>query len=319
MLAITLTIALAAGWVWHREFFYPYIALVLPLDQSPATAISELALEKTIPLGEVKGRIDHMAIDLGRKRLFIAELGNNSVGVVDLQHGRLETRLTGFDEPQGIAYVPGADSLFIANGGSGVVEMRRGGDLSLVTTIRLGDDADNVRAEPVHAISGRAEPLKARRHFRLDIPHNHEAKALGFMAERITVFARTDRFNPAKPCYSRMLTTTLPFPTDYTPALIAPSLRLFDAIWKPGLGFQKCGIMLTNLVVADRTKQDLFETRDPDRQLRLMRAVDALNRDYGARTIHFGYLGGSKPKSSLRANFISGCYTTSWSELRIVR
>ena len=132
LLAITLTIALAAGWVWHR--------------QSPATAISELALEKTIPLGEVKGRIDHMAIDLGRKRLFIAELGNNSVGVVDLQHGRLETRLTGFDEPQGIAYV-GADSLFIANGGSGVVEMRRGGDLSLVTTIRLGDDADNVRAE----------------------------------------------------------------------------------------------------------------------------------------------------------------------------
>jgi DNA polymerase V len=101
--------------------------------------------------------------------------------------------------------------------------------------------------------------------------------------------------------------------------LIAPVLRLFDAIRKPGLGFQKCGIMLTNLVVADRTKRDLFETDDPDRQLRLMRAVDALNRDYGARTVHFGYLGGPKPKSSLRANFISGRYTTSWSELRIVR
>ena len=26
----------------------------------------------------------------------------------------------------------------------------------------------------------------------------------GLMAERITVFARTDRFNPSKPCYSRM-------------------------------------------------------------------------------------------------------------------
>jgi len=78
--------------------------------------------------------------------------------------------------------------------------------------------------------------------------------------------------------------------------LIAPALRLFDAIWKPGLGFQKCGIMLTNLVVADRTKRDLFEPCDPDRQLRLMRAVDALNWDYGARTVHCGYLGGPKPK-----------------------
>ena len=77
--------------------------------------------------------------------------------------------------------------------------------------------------------------------------------------------------------------------------------------------------MLTNLVVADRTRRDLFESHDPDRQLRLMRAIDSLNQDYGSRTIHFGYLGGTKPKSSLRANFISGRYTTSWSELRIVR
>ena len=49
-----------------------------------------------------------------------------------------------------------------------------------------------------------------------------------------------------------------------------------------------------------------------------MRAVDA-QRDDGARTIDIGYVGGAKAKSSLRANFISGRYTTSWSELRIVR
>jgi len=70
---------------------------------------------------------------------------------------------------------------------------------------------------------------------------------------------------------------------------------------------------------ANNRQRDLFETHDPDRQLRLMRAVDALNRGYGALTIHFGYLGGAKPKSLLRANFISGRYTTSWSDLRIVR
>ena len=70
---------------------------------------------------------------------------------------------------------------------------------------------------------------------------------------------------------------------------------------------------------AERVKRDLFDDRDPDRQLRLMRAVDALNQGFGARTINFGHLGGEKPKSSLRANFISPRYTTSWNELRVVR
>ncbi|MGH9552623.1 MAG: hypothetical protein ACRD3W_24805, partial [Terriglobales bacterium] len=44
----------------------------------------ELRLDAKIPLGNVSGRIDHMAIDLNRQRLFVAELGNNTVGVVDL-------------------------------------------------------------------------------------------------------------------------------------------------------------------------------------------------------------------------------------------
>ncbi|MER9220852.1 hypothetical protein NKI48_18270, partial [Mesorhizobium sp. M0644] len=45
-----------------------------------------LRLEARIPLGDVRGRIDHMAIDLKRRRLFVAELGNNSMAVVDLTH-----------------------------------------------------------------------------------------------------------------------------------------------------------------------------------------------------------------------------------------
>ncbi|MGO9473477.1 MAG: Y-family DNA polymerase [Rhodomicrobium sp.] len=141
----------------------------------------------------------------------------------------------------------------------------------------------------------------------------------GLMAERVTVFARTDRFNPFRPCYSQTLTATLPFPTDYTPALIAPALRLLDAIWKPGLPFQKCGVMLTNLSRADRSRRDLFTSHDPIRQAKLMQALDGLNTSYGTRTVHFGHLGGDKPKSGMRANFKSDRFTTVWEELRIVR
>ena len=88
---LALTAALAA----RPDLFYPYLAFVLPLDAKPAESIPQLALKATISLGNVKGRIDHMALDPARKRLFVAEFGNNSLGVVDVQEHRLETRLTG--------------------------------------------------------------------------------------------------------------------------------------------------------------------------------------------------------------------------------
>lgn len=39
-----------------------------------------LALERTIPLTNTAGRIDHMAVYLARGRLFVAELGNGTTG-----------------------------------------------------------------------------------------------------------------------------------------------------------------------------------------------------------------------------------------------
>ncbi len=45
-----------------------------------ATAAAEpepLTLEAKIPLGAVRGRIDHLAADIPRRRLFVAELGND--------------------------------------------------------------------------------------------------------------------------------------------------------------------------------------------------------------------------------------------------
>src|SRR5262245_7482700 len=74
-----------------------------------------LALETKIPLGDVRGRIDHLAVDLNRKRLFVAELGNNSVGVIDLKERRVLRTILGLSEPQGVGYEPSADTLYVAN------------------------------------------------------------------------------------------------------------------------------------------------------------------------------------------------------------
>lgn len=65
-----------------------------------------LQLTQTIALPDVRGRIDHLDIDLDGGRLFVAALGNNSVEVIDLRAGRRSARLEHLREPQGVAYVP---------------------------------------------------------------------------------------------------------------------------------------------------------------------------------------------------------------------
>jgi DNA-binding beta-propeller fold protein YncE len=120
--------------------------LMAPAAVMAETVDAPLVLETKIPLGEVSGRIDHLGIDVKRRRLFVAELGNNSLGVVDLADGKART-IGGFSEPQGVAYVPFADSVYVANAGDGSVRMLRGEDLAPIGRIELGDDADNVRVD----------------------------------------------------------------------------------------------------------------------------------------------------------------------------
>jgi YVTN family beta-propeller protein len=121
--------------------------IMLPAPGSAQMPSAPLVLESKIPLGEVNGRIDHLGIDLKRQRLFVAELGNNSVGVVDLADGRVLRTIPGMSEPQGVAYVPFADSVYAANGGDGSVRVLRGDDLAPIARIELGSDADNVRVD----------------------------------------------------------------------------------------------------------------------------------------------------------------------------
>jgi DNA-binding beta-propeller fold protein YncE len=104
-------------------------------------------LEAKIPLGNVAGRIDHMSIDLERHRLFVAELGNDSVGIVDLNAKKVVHRISGLKEPQGVAYIRMNDALYVANGGDGSVRVFRGPDYSPTGRIDLGADADNIRPD----------------------------------------------------------------------------------------------------------------------------------------------------------------------------
>ena len=117
------------------------------MDRLSAQPDEPLQLEGKIPLGEVSGRIDHMAIDLPRRRLFVAELGNDSVAVVDVNERKVQHVITGLKQPQGLGYVPTSDTLFVANAGDGSVRLFSGADYAAAGRLDLGEDADNIRVD----------------------------------------------------------------------------------------------------------------------------------------------------------------------------
>src|SRR5580704_17106879 len=108
---------------------------------APASALAQgaqpLKLVQTIPMPNVKGRIDHMDVDVEGKRLFVAGLENGSVEVIDLQAAKWVKSIPGFKKPQGIAYVKSLNKLFVASGDDGMLRVFRGDTLELLDSIKL--------------------------------------------------------------------------------------------------------------------------------------------------------------------------------------
>jgi DNA-binding beta-propeller fold protein YncE len=124
------------------------VPLLLLMLASPAYAEEPLVLEAKIPLGDVSGRIDHLAVDVDRRRVIVAELGNDTVGIVDLAKREIVGRIRGLKEPQGVAYLKAQDVIVVANAGDGTVRRYRGADLAPMGMLKLGADADNIRLDP---------------------------------------------------------------------------------------------------------------------------------------------------------------------------
>ena len=110
---------------------------------------AELQLKQKIPLLGVEGRIDHFDLDAAHERLFICALGNNTLEVLDLRKGERIQSITGLRAPQGVAYVPELNRLFIANDNGGLCTVYDAKSWRLIGKVDFQDDADNVRYDSV--------------------------------------------------------------------------------------------------------------------------------------------------------------------------
>jgi hypothetical protein len=132
-----------------KKFFVLSLTGIALLSVSAyAQEHAPLRLVQTIPMPNVKGRIDHMDVDVKGKRLFVAGLENGSVEVVDLQAGKWLKSIPGFKKTQGIAYVPSLNKLFVASGDDGMVRVFRGDTLDLLDSIKLDLGPNRVAYDP---------------------------------------------------------------------------------------------------------------------------------------------------------------------------
>ena len=135
-----------------KKFFPVCVSALLfvpaPISKTDAQEKLPLRLVQTIPMPNVKGRIDHMDVDVQGKRLFVAGLENGSLEVVDLGAGKWSKSVPDFKKTQGVAYVPSLNKVFVASGDDAMLRVFRGDSLELIDSVKLEPGPNRVTYDP---------------------------------------------------------------------------------------------------------------------------------------------------------------------------
>jgi hypothetical protein len=102
-----------------------------------------------IPLsGRPEKKLDHMAIDTRRDRLFVANMANRTLDIIDLKKGKLLKSIPGQKGIQGATYAPELDRIFVGLGVGGYCNAFDGKNYALLKSLPFPTDSDNVCYDP---------------------------------------------------------------------------------------------------------------------------------------------------------------------------
>lgn len=139
----------------------------------------------------------------------------------------------------------------------------------------------------------------------------------GLYANAVMVFIQNSPFDKAKP-YAPSPIIALPAPTDDTMQINKTALWILKNIFKPGIYYQKCGVMLCELVPASGKQADMFGFTEGDaKKDALMTVMDSINSKYSRGTIKLASEGVHKLWAMKRG--MKSPNFASWEELPEVR
>jgi DNA polymerase V len=139
-------------------------------------------------------------------------------------------------------------------------------------------------------------------------------RAQGLVAARVIVFMHTFRFR-ADPHHAPSRQAHLSPPTNDPRTIARTAGDLAVAMMRPGYRYEKCGVLLEELMPAAQAPRDLFTIPDT-RAPRLLATLDGLQRRYGRGTMRLASEGRPGPRAyDTRRGIKSPCWTTRLGEV----
>jgi WD40 repeat protein len=123
---------------------------VLAASSVPALGQDKPALRlvQTIPLPGVSGRLDHMAVDLEKSRLFLAAVANGTLEVVDLNAGKVINSLSGMKDTQDAFFLGGNFNKLYVSSLDGTLRIYQGETFRLIQSLKLEPDPNRLLYDP---------------------------------------------------------------------------------------------------------------------------------------------------------------------------
>lgn len=137
------------------------------------------------------------------------------------------------------------------------------------------------------------------------------------VAGRLTVFLHTNPHKPDRPQYAASRGCSMQPMTNDGLELLSYARRGVERAWREGFGITKAGVILDDLIAAERRPLTLFEG-DREKRTRLMHAMDAVNDRFGKFTA-VPATQGFKRSWSARSDSRSPAYTTRLADVPTVR
>lgn len=137
-------------------------------------------------------------------------------------------------------------------------------------------------------------------------------------ATKMLVFIQTNVHRKQDRQYFSSIELDIPVATNCTTELMKFSMTALNILFKPGYKYHKTGVTVMNLIPEKQIQLGLFDTLQRERDGKVMKVVDDVNRQYGHDTVRSAKQEFNK-SWKLRSNFKSKRYTTQFSELAPIK